>query len=58
MREVSKRRENRGSKEAANVSTRTNKGVAERSVYRIGMYGGESQHTPSMRCTMREKTKR
>jgi hypothetical protein len=41
-----------------NVSTCTNKEIAKRSVHRIGMNGDISQHTPSMRCMMREQIRK
>jgi len=49
-------KEKRGEGNFPNVSTCTNKEVAEGSTYQIGMNRGISQHTPSMRCAMREKT--
>jgi len=49
-------RKNGGERSITNVSTCTNKEVTKRSAYRIGMNRGISQHTPSMRCAMREKT--
>jgi len=46
-----------GGKESfPNVSTCTNKEITKGSLHRIGINEGISQHTPSMRCTMREKT--
>jgi len=47
-----------GEEGSPNVSTCTNKEVAEGSMYRIGMNGGISQHTPSMRCMMREQIRK
>jgi hypothetical protein len=54
--EVSIGRKNRGDGSITNVSICTNKEATEGSAHRIGMHRGKSQHTPSIRCLMREET--